>query len=118
MWFRLILQPVVASIFAVRAGMKDAREGKPAYFWAVLTHRDHRRDLMREGWKAVAKIFVMAIIMDAIYQWIVQRWIYPGEILIVAFLLAVVPYILIRGPLNRIVRLFGSRSKKDLETHG
>lgn len=118
MWFRLILQPVVASIFAVRAGMKDAREGKPAYFWAVLTHRDHRRDLMREGWKAVAKIFVMAIIMDAIYQWIVQRWIYPGEILIVAFLLAVVPYILIRGPLNRIVRRFGSRRKEYLETHG
>lgn len=118
MWFRLILQPVVASIFAVRAGMKDAREGKPAYFWAVLTHRDHRRDLMREGWKAVAKIFVMAIIMDAIYQWIVQRWIYPGEILIVAFLLAVVPYILIRGPLNRIVHRFGSRRKEYLETHG
>ena len=118
MWFRLILQPVVASVFAVRAALNDAREGKPAYFWAVLTHRDHRRDLMREGWKAVAKIFVMAIIMDAIYQWIVQRWIYPGEILIVAFLLAVVPYILIRGPLNRIVRRFGSRSREDLETHG
>ena len=118
MWFRLILQPVVASIFAVRAGMKDAREGKPAYFWAVITHKDQRRDLIREGWSSVAKIFVMAMIIDVIYQWIVQSWIYPVEVFIVAFLLAVVPYILIRGPLNRIVRRFGSRSREDLETHG
>ena len=118
MWFRLILQPVVASVFAVRAALNDAREGKPAYFWAVITHKDQRRDLIREGWSSVAKIFVMAMIIDVIYQWIVQSWIYPVEVFIVAFLLAVVPYILIRGPLNRIVRRFGSRSREDLETHG
>ena len=118
MWFRLILQPVVASVFAVRAALNDAREGKPAYFWAVITHKDQRRDLIREGWSSVAKIFVMAMIIDVIYQWIVQSWIYPVEVFIVAFLLAVVPYILIRGPLNRIVRRFGSRRKEYLETHG
>jgi hypothetical protein len=48
----------------------------------------------------------MAMIIDGIYQLIVQRWIYPVEILIVAFLLAVVPYVLIRGPVNRLVRRF------------
>jgi hypothetical protein len=42
--------------------------------------------------------------MDVIYQWIVQRWIYPGETLIVAMALAVIPYLLLRGPVNRLAR--------------
>ena len=107
MWLRLVIQPVMASIFAVRDALSDAREGKPGYFWAVITHREQRRDLIKEGWSSVAKIFFMAVIMDGIYQFIVQRWIYPGEIVIVAFLLAVVPYVLIRGPINRIVSRLG-----------
>ena len=35
MWFRLILQPTMAIIFAFRAGLKDARTGQPAFFRAV-----------------------------------------------------------------------------------
>jgi hypothetical protein len=30
--FRLILQPTMAAILAIRAGLKDAREVRPAYF--------------------------------------------------------------------------------------
>jgi hypothetical protein len=107
MWFRLVMQPVMASIFAVIDALSDAREGKPGYFWAVITRRNQRLELLNEGWSSVAKIFLMAMIIDAVYQWIVQKWIYPGEIAIVAFLLAVVPYVLIRGPVNRIVSRFG-----------
>ena len=107
MWFRLVMQPVMASIFAVRDALGDVREGKPAYFWAVITHRNQRLELLKEGWSSVAKIFLMAMIIDAVYQWIVQKWIYPGEIALVAFLLAVVPYVLIRGPVNRAVSVSG-----------
>jgi len=42
--------------------------------------------------------------MDVIYQYLVFRWFYPGEAVIVAFVLAFVPYLLIRGPVNRIAR--------------
>jgi len=42
--------------------------------------------------------------MDVIYQYLVYRWFYPGEALIVAFILAFVPYLLIRGPVDRIAR--------------
>ena len=104
MTFRLILQPMMAALLALRAGLKDAREGRPPYFRAVLTNRAHRPDLLREGWKAVGRVFILAVIMDIIYQWIVQRWFYPGEVVIVAIILAVVPYLLIRGPVNRIAR--------------
>ena len=100
--FRLILQPVMAGLLATRAGLADARAGRPPYFWTILTDPAHRRDLLREGWKAVAKVFILAVAIDVAYELIVFRRIYPGEVLLVAFLLACVPYLLIRGPVNRI----------------
>jgi hypothetical protein len=110
MTLRLILQPTIAALMAFRGGMKDARDGRPAYFWTVLVDPLQRTELIREGWKAIAKVFCMAVIIDVIYQWIVQRWVYPGESLIVAILLAVVPYLLIRGPVNRVVRRWHGRA--------
>jgi len=104
MKFRLILQPLMAIIFAVRSGLKDAKEGKPAYFWGLFTDPDNRRDMLRDGWKSVGKIFVIAIIIDLVYQFVVFRWFYPGEAILVAAILAFVPYLLIRGPVNRIAR--------------
>ena len=104
MKFRLILQPLMAVIFAVRSGLKDAKEGRPAYFWAIFTDPANRRDMLRDGWKSVGKVFIVAIIIDLVYQLIVFRWLYPGEALIVATVLAIVPYLLIRGPVNRIAR--------------
>jgi hypothetical protein len=62
--------------------------------------------LLREGWKALANVFAVAVVIDVAYQLIVFRWVYPGEVLLVAFLLACVPYVLIRGPANRIVSAF------------
>lgn len=100
--FRLILQPLVATFLAVRAGVLDARAGRPPYFWTILTSPADRANLLREGWKAVAKVFVLAVLIDVVYQLIVFRWVYPFESLLVAFLLACVPYLLIRGPVNRV----------------
>ena len=111
MTFRIILQPTMAALLAFRAGWKDARDGRPAYFWTILTDPNQRADLLREGWKSVARVFFLALIMDVIYQLIFLRWIYPLELILVAILLAVVPYLLIRGPVNRIVcRLRGKRA--------
>jgi hypothetical protein len=103
--FRLIFQPLMASIFAVIDGVKDANTGKPAYFWALLSTPEHRKELVKEGWKSVGKIFIFAIILDLIYQLKVHSMVYPGEMLIVAFVLAIVPYVVLRGPANRLVRL-------------
>ncbi len=104
MSFRLLLQPGMALIFAIRDGLKDARQGQPAYFYSLLTDRGNRRNRLREGFKAVARVFILAIVMDMIYQLIVFRWVYLTQALIVAFVLAFLPYILIRGPVNRIGR--------------
>jgi hypothetical protein len=102
MSLRLLLQPTIAAILAIRSGLADARAGKPAFLWTVLTDAEGRRELLRSGWKSVAKVFTLAIVLDVVYQLIVNRWVYPLESVIVAFLLACVPYLLVRGPVNRI----------------
>jgi hypothetical protein len=104
MTFRLILQPTMAALLAFRAGLKDAREDRPPYLWTVLTDPQQRGDLVREGWASIARVFVLAMIMDVIYQLIVLRFVYLLETLIVAVVLAVAPYLLIRGPVTRIAR--------------
>lgn len=110
LWLRLLLQPAIATFLAIRSGLADSRAGKPPYLWTVLTDADDRLELLRDGWKSVTKVFVMALVIDVVYQVIVFRWVYPLETLIVAFVLACVPYLLVRGPVNRIAS--GSRPKR------
>src|SRR4051812_47399931 len=118
MWFRTVLQPAVAIFFAVKDGLNDARLGRPPYLWKIITnHGGHRRELIHDGWASIAKVFFMAMLVDAIYQFIVQRWIYPLEIVLTAIILAVIPYILIRGPLNRLLSRFISPKPKEPQTN-
>jgi hypothetical protein len=69
----------------IRDGMKDAREGKPAYFWAIFANSAQSKELLKSGLKAVTRVLILALVMDAIYQIIVSRWFYPGEAVLVAF---------------------------------
>jgi len=106
---RFLMQPIMAAILAIRAGLRDGRAQRLPYLWAIIFEPAQRRTLIREGWKDVARVFVLAYVIDCIYQVIELRWIYPVQSLIVAFLLAVVPYVLIRGPAARLGRQ-GKRS--------
>jgi hypothetical protein len=103
MKFRLLLQPAMATFFAIRDGLRDARECKPPYFWGLFTDKRERESMVKNGWKSVGKVFILAIVLDVVYQLIEHRWtVYPGEAALVAIILAIVPYLLIRGPVNRI----------------
>ena len=104
--FRLLVQPTVAAIFAIRAGWRDARANRPPYLWSIFTNPATRRDLMRQGLTDVGKVFIVAVILDLAYEMTVYRWVYPGQALIVAAVLAFIPYLLIRGPVTRIVSRF------------
>lgn len=100
--FQLIIQPLVAAVLAIRAGLEGARTGRPAYGWAVIADTAHRRELIREGWKDLARLFLAAVVIDMIYEIIVFHWIYLVQALIVAVVVAVPSYLLLRGPANRI----------------
>ena len=106
--FRFILQPLVAAAFAIVAGLQDARLGRPPYLWAILTERANRAALVKDGWDQIGKVFVVAILLDLVYQVVVLE-IYPGEALIVAVLLAIVPYAVLRGVVTRIAGMLGGR---------
>ena len=100
--FRLIFQPLMAVIFAVRDGRRDAREGRAPF--RLFTEPGQRREVLLSSWKSVGKVFVIGLILDAIYQFLELRWFYPGEALLVALILAVLPYFLLRGTVNQLTR--------------
>ncbi|MDB6023676.1 MAG: hypothetical protein JWQ04_3533 [Pedosphaera sp.] len=102
--YRIVIQPLVAAVLAVRAGLRDARAGRPAHGWAIITGSANRGELLRESWKDVSKLFIVAVIIDLIYEIIALGRIYPGQSLVVAATLALIPYMLIRGPVNRVAR--------------
>jgi hypothetical protein len=107
--FRIILQPLIAIIFAIIDGVKDAKAGRPPYLWTLIFRPKHRERLFKEAWESVGKIFALAVILDIIYQLKVHHFIYPVEMLITAFVLAIVPYVLLRGPVNRLMRFISSK---------
>jgi hypothetical protein len=104
MTFRFVLQPAMAGLAALRDGIRDARTGDAPFLWSVLTNPAARRDRLREGWIATARIILLGLGMDVAYQVIVLDRFYPGEAAIVAILLAFIPYVLLRGLIGRLAR--------------
>ena len=104
--FRFVLQPLVATLFAARYALSDARMGRPPYGWALFTNPGSNRELLREGWKHVGRVFIAVIIIDLIYEIAVFRRIYPLQTLLVAAVLALLPYLLMRGFLNRVIQFW------------
>lgn len=104
MSLRLLLQPSMATFFAFRDGRKDVREGRSPYGWALFTDSEHRRFLLHDGWKGIARVFAMAIVMDLVYQYLAIGGFRPVQAVATACLLALIPYVLLRGPFNRVLR--------------
>ena len=85
---RLILQPTVAAIFAIRSGLREAGEGW-YFFWSVFTHAARRPELLGQVWKDVGRVFIIAVVLDVNYELIVYRWVYSAQAAIVATVLAI-----------------------------
>jgi hypothetical protein len=104
MSFRFILQPTMAVIAAVADGVTDARLGRTPYLWSILREPEKRTARLNEGLNATARVLLLGIGMDAIYQYRVFGSFYPSEAVITAIALAFIPYVLLRGPITRIAR--------------
>ena len=111
MKFRLVLQPIMAMVFAVRDGRRDFLEQRAPHFWALLRGLGKRGDLLRDGWHGIYRIFTLAVILDVVYQYIALKAFYPLQSLAVAIILAVIPYMLLRGPVNRLLSYIAKRKK-------
>ena len=113
MWIRIIVQPLVSALIGLRSAVKDFREGRPSFCWSLIADKASRRALLIEGWKEITKVFVVAVTIDLVYQLAVLRWIYPLQTLVVASILALLPYVVIRGLANWIVGLWYSGRTKN-----
>ena len=70
--------------------------------------------MVEDGWKSVGRVFILAIVLDVIYQIIEIRFVYPGEAILVAFILAIVPYLIVRGLVTRVARTRMRIEEKDV----
>jgi hypothetical protein len=112
--FRFVLQPIMAALAALRGGIRDARAGRAPFLETVLTDPAQRRGRLDEALVATSRIILLGLVIDTVYQVIEFRAFHPVEAVIIALLLAFVPYVLLRGPVTRIARRWiGDKSAGD-----
>lgn len=104
MSFRFILQPVMAGAAALHDALADARAGRAPYLQRLLSGAEDRSEVFYESVLATSRIILLGLVMDAIYQAIALKTFYPGEMVVIALALALVPYLLLRGVFLRVAR--------------
>ena len=108
--FRFIFQPLMAALLAIRDGYKDAKAGRPPYLYTMVRDASQRMPLAREGLLNVLRVMIFAAVMDAIYQLIEFKAFYLSELVFIVIVLAILPYLILRGPAGRIARRWYARS--------
>lgn len=109
MTFRFFLQPTMAAIAALYDGIKDAREGHKSFFWTARRDPTQQAGRLREGFISTARILLLGISMDVIYQFKELDTFYPAEAAVIAILLAVVPYFIFRWIVELVARWWFAR---------
>lgn len=107
--FRFILQPLMAALLAIRDGYKDAKAGRPPYLYTLITDKSQRGALCLEGLRNVLRVMIFAAVMDAIYQLIEFKSFYFLQLVFIVIALAILPYLILRGPADRLVRRWLAR---------
>lgn len=88
--FRFYMQPTMA----VLAALLDARRRSKAQSGGEqATLKSH----LRESFIGSARILLLGLVIDMIYQWKELQQFYPGEAVVIAIGLAFVPYLLCRA---------------------
>ena len=111
MHFRCVVQPLVAVILGARAGLRDARAGELPYLWAVLRRREHRAERVKDALRDTASVLLVAALLDSVYQVAAHQSIFLLELATTVAVLALVPYLLVRGPVSRLARWRASASR-------
>ena len=109
MTFRFYLQPAMAAIAAFHDGINDTRLGHKVFFWTALRDPTLHAGRLRQGAISTARIVLLGLSMDVIYQLRVLHRFYPVEALIMAILLAVVSYFIFRWIVEMVARWWYSR---------
>lgn len=106
MWFRLILQPLVAIGFGVHAGLKNARTRSQQPHPHALD-KAYRSTMLRQAVHDVSKVALIGFVLDLVFQWLALRAVYPFEAVLVVILIVVLPYQIVR---TLVARVAGGRA--------
>jgi hypothetical protein len=106
---RLLITPTIAVLFAIRAGLRDARERRPPFLWQAVTQPEERKRLRRSWWKDLGRMIIVVAVMDALYQFSLFRMFYLAQTLILIVVLAMAPYAVARSITNCLARGFIGR---------
>jgi hypothetical protein len=107
--FRFVVQPLVAMILGARAGLRDARAGEPPFLWAIVRCAERRGERVKDALRGIASVLLVAAVLDAAYQVMVHGGIFLLELVFTVAVLALVPYVLARGPMSRLARWWARR---------
>ena len=122
---RFILQPLAAIIFG-NSGRSGRCTRRPSSVCKAPDFgSEHRLALVRSGISEVAVLGAMAILLDAVSQFLIYRQVHPGAALIVGPVLIAFPYAATRAFANRWVSHFQknrspenrNRSSQDSSRH-
>jgi hypothetical protein len=107
--FRFVFQPAMALFLGIRDGIQDSRKSRPAHLLTICTDFEHGRQYLWAGLRSVGKVMLIAAVLDVVYQFIAFRAFHLWGVIYAALILALIPYLIIRGPVNRIARWYASR---------
>jgi hypothetical protein len=102
MTFRFFLQPTMAALAAIPDGIRDAHLGHKSFFWSALWNPNAPKGRLREGMISIARVVLLGLSIDVIYQFRTLDHFYPVEALMMAVLLAVIPYFILRWIVEQI----------------
>ena len=85
--------------------------GARPFFVGALTDPAQRTARLNEALVATARIILLGLVMDGIYQAIEFKSFHPAEAVIIALVLAFLPYLLLRGLIARAARRWFSHGQ-------
>jgi len=104
MRLRMVIQPAVAITLAIFDGRKDCADCRVPYFISLVTQPENRREMLMSSWHSIGKVFILAIVLDSVFQHIVFNDINWKGALLAGIILALLPYLIFRGLVNRCLR--------------
>ena len=117
MSLRFVFQPLVGLLLGVRDGMMDAKAGEPPFILDLIVNRGNRKAKLSSLFKSLSKTIIIAIVLDAIVQYLIFDQVRVTSAIIVAVMILIVPYSLARAITNKIVtgKVINGRGAKIIE---
>ena len=103
MHLRFIVQPIMAAILGIRAGLHDARQATPPFIWSLCTRPSGWKQQLKQAREHLVIPLVAAIVLDGIVQYLLFQRIRVLGAVVLGTILMGLPYSLARGFTNRIV---------------